>query len=75
MNHCNVLICTTNQTVAPWTVISVEPSPNFKELQGIVKSRAFSAISASLELSSSILDSWQDKSTHNSTVYGKNYIL
>ena len=29
-NHCNVLICTTNQTIVPWTVINVELSINFK---------------------------------------------
>ena len=76
-NHCNVLICTTNQTIAPWTVIHVKPSINNK-LCGIVKSGAFSTISASLELSSSIVDSvhiWQDKSTDNSAVYIMNYIL
>ena len=47
----------------------------FNKLWGIVKSGAFSA---SLELLSSILDSvyiWQDKSTDNSAVYSKNYIL
>ena len=32
MNHCNVLICITNQTIIPWTVINVEPSINFEEL-------------------------------------------
>ena len=50
----------------------------FEELLVQIKSGAFSTISASLELSSSILDSvyiWQDKSTDNSTVYSKNYIL
>ena len=75
MNHCNVLICTTDQTIVPWTVINVESSINFEELLVQIKSGAFSA---SLELSSSILDSvyiWQDKSTDNSTVYSKNYIL
>ena len=62
----------TNQTIVPWTVINVEPSINFEELLVQIKSGAFSIISASLELSSSILDSvyiWQDKSTDNLTVY------
>ena len=31
-NHCNVLICTTNQIYVPWTVINVELSINFEEL-------------------------------------------
>ena len=75
MNHCNVLICTTNQTIVPWTDINVEPSINFEEWLVQIKSGAFSTISASLELLSSILDSWQDKSTNNLTVYSKNYIL
>ena len=65
MNHC-YFFCTTNQTIVPWTVIKVEPSINFEELLVKIKSGAFSIISASLELSSSIFDSvyiWQDKST------------
>ena len=58
MNHCNVLICTyTNQTVVPWTVINVETSINFEKLLVQMNSGAFSTISASLELSLSILDS------------------
>ena len=60
------------------SVINVESSINFEELLVQIKSGAFSTISASLELSSSILGSvyiWQDKSTDNSTVYSKNYIL
>ena len=74
-NHCNVLI---NQTIVPWIVINVKPLINFEELLFQIKSGAFSTISALLELSSSILDSvyiWQVKSTDNSTVYSKNYIL
>ena len=71
-NHCNILICTINQTIVPWTVINVEPSINFEELLVQIKPGVFSTISALLELSSSILDSVyirQDKSTDNSTVY------
>ena len=78
VNHHNVLICTTNQTIVPWIVINVKPLINFKELLVQIKSGAFSTISALLELSSLILDSvyiWQDKSADNSTVYNKNYIL
>ena len=77
-NHCNVHICTTNQTTVPWTVINVKPSINFEELLVQIKSRAFSTISASLDLSSSILDLvyiWLDKSTDNSSFYHENYIL
>ena len=69
---------TRNQTIVPWTVINVEPSINFEELLVQIKSGAFSTISAFLELLPSILDSvyiWQDKSTDNSTVCSKNYIL
>ena len=56
-NHCNVLICTTNQIIVPWTVINVEASINFEKLLVQIKSGTFSTISALLELSSSILDS------------------
>ena len=64
--------------IVPWTVINVEPSINFEELLVQIKSGAFSTISASLEVLSSILDSvfiWQDKSIDNSTVNSKNYII
>ena len=70
-NHCNDLIRTKNQTIVPWIVINVKTSINFEELLVQIKSVVFSAILASLELSTSILDSvyiWQDKPTDNSTV-------
>ena len=56
MDHCNVLICTTNQTIIPWIVVNVKPLINFEELLVQIKSGAFSTISASLELSSSIFE-------------------
>ena len=70
-NYCNVFVRTTNRTIVAWTVINVEPAINFEELFTQIKSGVFSTIPASLELSSSVLDSvyiGKDKSTANSTV-------
>ena len=70
-NYCNVFVRTANRTIVAWTVINVEPAINFEELFTQIKSGVFSTIPASLELSSSVLDSvyiGKNKSTANSTV-------
>ena len=55
-SECSYDVCTTNQTIVLLTVINVKPSLNFEELLVQIKSGVFSAILASLELPSSILD-------------------